>query len=247
VSSIGPSQIRVILLDIEGTTTPVEFVYQTLFPYASRKLEPFLRDHARDPEIQSLIQDLRTQHAADGRSGLQPPGWMDDPEEARLRSTVAYGQWLIVRDSKCAPLKTLQGRIWQEGFTNGELRGAIFSDVPIAFERWRRQKKIICIYSSGSVLAQQNLFRTTASGDLTSYISVFFDTRVGAKVEEESYRRIAASFSYAPSQFLFISDAFKETEAAQSAGMQTMLCVRNGQSTTLASGVIHDFSSIFPE
>ena len=247
MSSIGPSQIRVILLDIEGTTTPVEFVYQTLFPYASRKLEPFLRDHARDPEIQSLIQDLRTQHAADGRSGLQPPGWMDDPEEARLRSTVAYGQWLIVRDSKCAPLKTLQGRIWQEGFTNGELRGAIFSDVPIAFERWRRQKKIICIYSSGSVLAQQNLFRTTASGDLTSYISVFFDTRVGAKVEEESYRRIAASFSYAPSQFLFISDAFKETEAAQSAGMQTMLCVRNGQSTTLASGVIHDFSSIFPE
>lgn len=172
---------------------------------------------------------------------------MDDPEEARLRSCVAYGQWLIIRDSKCPPLKTLQGKIWQEGFTNGELRGEVFPDVLAAFERWRRQKKIICIYSSGSVLAQQNLFRTTAAGDLTSYISVFFDTRVGAKTEGESYRKIAASFSYTTSQFLFISDAVKEIEAARSVGMQTLLCVREGRATTLPHGAIQDFNSLFPD
>jgi enolase-phosphatase E1 len=249
VTPIDAPQIRVILLDIEGTTTPVEFVYQTLFPYASRKLEPFLREHAQDPEIQSLIQNLRAQHAVDGRNGFNPPAWMDDPEAARLRSSVAYAQWLIVRDSKCPPLKSLQGRIWQQGFTNGELRGAVFPDVPVAFERWRRQKKIICIYSSGSVLAQQNLFRTTASGDLTSYISVFFDTRVGAKTEGESYKKIAASFSFAPPQFLFISDAVKEIEAAQSIGMQALLCMREecSRPTSEAAGVIHDFSSVFPD
>ncbi len=247
MTPIDASQIRVILLDVEGTTTPVEFVFQTLFPYASRKLEPFLRGHAQDHEIQSLIQDLHAQHEVDARDGLNPPGWMDHPEEARLRSSVAYAQWLIVRDSKCPPLKSLEGRIWQEGFTSGELRGAIFPDVPLAFERWRRQKKIICIYSSGSVLAQQNLFRTTASGDLTAYISLFFDTRVGAKTEGESYRKIAASFSYAPHQFLFISDAVKEIAAAQSAGMQALLCVREGPPTTLAAGVIHDFRGVFPD
>jgi enolase-phosphatase E1 len=249
VSLIDPSQIRVILLDIEGTTTPVEFVYQTLFPYASRKLEPFLREHAQDSEIQSLIQDLRAEHAEDERNGLNPPGWMDHPEEARLRSSVAYGQWLTVRDSKCPPLKSLQGRIWQEGFTSGELRGAIFPDVPVAFKRWRRQKKIICIYSSGSVLAQQNLFRTTASGDLTAYISVFFDTCVGAKIEGESYKKIAASFSYAPNQFLFISDAVKEIEAAQSVGMQAILCERDsrGSSSPTAHVVIHTFDAVLPD
>jgi enolase-phosphatase E1 len=247
VTPIDASQIRVILLDIEGTTTPVEFVYQTLFPYASRKLEPFLREHFQDPEIQSLIQDLRAQHGADEHEGLNPPGWMNDPDAARLRSCVAYGQWLIVRDSKCPPLKALQGKIWHEGFTSGELRGAVFPDVPVAFERWRRQKKIICIYSSGSVLAQQNLFRTTASGDLTSYISVFFDTRVGAKAEGESYRKIAASFSYAPHQFLFISDAVKEIEAARSVGMQALLCERDGHASSLPADVVPTFDGVFPD
>jgi enolase-phosphatase E1 len=247
VIPIDASRIRVILLDIEGTTTPVEFVYQTLFPYASRKLEPFLREHAQDPEIQSLIQDLRAQHGVDERNGLQPPVWMNDPDAARLRSCVAYGQWLIVRDSKCRPLKTLQGRIWHEGFTGGELRGVIFPDVPVAFERWRRQKKIICIYSSGSVLAQQNLFRTPTSGDLTPYISFFFDTRAGAKTEGESYKKIAASFSYAPHQFLFISDAVKEIEAAQSVGMQATLCDRGGSASSLPADVIRGFDAVFPD
>ena len=246
---LDESQIRVILLDIEGTTTPIDFVYKTLFPYASRKLESFLREHIQDPEIQSLIQDLRAQHEVDERNGLQPPGWLDDSEEARLRSSVTYGQWLIVRDSKCTPLKSLQGKIWQQGFTSGELRGEVFPDVPAALERWRRQKKIIGIYSSGSVLAQQLLFRTTASGDLTSFISAFFDTRVGAKTEQESYKKIAASLSHAPHEFLFISDAMKEIEAAQSAGMQAVLCDRDGRasSSPAAGRVIRTFDSVLPD
>ena len=227
MSLIDESQIRVMLLDIEGTTTPVDFVYKTLFPYASRKLESFLGEHAQEPEIQALIEDLRSQQKVDERNGLEPPGWLDNQEGARLHSSVAYSQWLIARDSKCTPLKSIQGRIWQQGFTSGELRGEVFPDVPIAFERWQRQKKIIGIYSSGSILAQQLLFRTTTSGDLTSYISVFFDTRVGAKTEGESYKKIAASFSHAPERFLFVSDAVKEIEAARSVGMQAILCERD--------------------
>jgi enolase-phosphatase E1 len=249
VSPIDESQIRVILLDIEGTTTPVDFVYQTLFPFASSKLESFLRERFQDPEIQSLIQDLHVQHDLDERNGLKPPGWLDNTEEAQLRSSVAYGQWLIARDSKCTPLKSLQGKIWQQGFASGELRGEVFPDVPIAFERWRRQKRTICIYSSGSVLAQQLLFRTTSSGDLTSYISAFFDTSVGAKTEGESYKKIAASFSYAPQQFLFVSDVVKEIEAAQSVGMQAILCERDSRvsSSPTAGSVIRSFDGVLPD
>jgi len=249
VTLIDESQIHVILLDIEGTTTPVDFVYKTLFPYASRKLESFLREHAQDPEIRSWIQDLHAQQNLDEHNGLEPPGWADHREEERLRSSVAYGQWLIARDSKCTPLKSLQGKVWQEGFTSGELRGDVFPDVPIAFERWRRQKKIICIYSSGSVLAQQLLFRSTVSGDLTSYITAFFDTRVGTKNEGESYKKIAASMSHAPNHFLFISDAAKEIEAARSVGMQATLCERDSRasSSPAEGGVIRNFDSVLPD
>jgi enolase-phosphatase E1 len=248
VSLIDAPQIRVILLDIEGTTTPVEFVYQTLFPYASRRLESFLRKNSQDEEVQSLIRDLRAQRDVDERNGLEPPVWVDQTDDARLRSTVTYGQWLIIRDSKCRPLKFLEGRIWQHGYTSGELHGEVFQDVPIAYERWRRQNRLICIYSSGSILAQRNLFRTTASGDLTSYISAFFDTSVGAKTEGESYKKIADSFKHAPHQFLFISDAVKEIEAAQSAGMQALLCDRDGRaSLSPTERIIRSFDNVFPD
>jgi enolase-phosphatase E1 len=249
VSLLDESQIRVILLDIEGTTTPIDFVYKTLFPFASRRLESFLREYIQDPEILPLIRELRVQHEVDERKGLQPPSWVDDPEEARLRSSIGYGQWLIARDSKCTPLKSLQGKIWQQGFTSGELRGEVFPDVPFAFERWRKHGKIIGIYSSGSVLAQQLLFRTTTSGDLTSYISAFFDTGVGAKTAQESYKRIAASLSNAPQHFLFISDATKEIEAAQSAGMQALLCERDPGSASYRGQreAIHSFDNLIPD
>lgn len=249
VAPIDASQIRALLLDIEGTTTPIDFVYKTLFPYASRKLESFLIERAQDTEIQAIIEELHEQHNEDERNGLRPPAWLIETAEAQLQSAVVYSQWLIANDSKCTPLKSLQGKIWQRGFTNGELRGQVFPDVSVAFERWRRQKRTICIYSSGSVLAQQNLFRTTAYGDLTDYIAVFFDTRVGPKADRESYKKITASFSHAPHQFLFISDAAKEIESARAAGMQAILCDRDPRtaSSPNTDELIHTFDGIFPD
>ncbi len=243
------AQVRVILLDIEGTTTPIDFVTKTLFPYTSRKLESFLRENYANPEIGGLIEDLRAQHGRDERNGLKPPSWRDDSEEERVRSSVTYAQWLIARDSKCTALKSLQGKIWQQGYASGELKGEVYPDVPAAFERWKRKGKIIGIYSSGSVLAQQLLFRTTPSGDLTRFISLYFDTRMGAKTEPESYERIADSFDFRPEQFLFISDAMKEIEAARSSGMQALLCKRDSRPTapTGAEKMIPDFERVFPD
>lgn len=243
------TQVRAILLDIEGTTTPIDFVTKTLFPYANRKLEEFLRANAADKEVRALIKDLHAQHELDEKNGLKPPSWRDDSEEERLRSSAEYGRWLIGRDSKCTPLKALQGKIWQQGYASGELQGEVYADVPVAFERWKRLGKKICIYSSGSVLAQELLFGSVATGDLTPYISAFFDTQVGAKAETESYRRIAAAISCEPRHVLFLSDAVKEIETARSVGMQALLCEREWHSV-VAQGItpgIQDFNCIFPE
>src|SRR5437899_12619584 len=102
---------------------------------------------------------------------------------------------------------------------------------------------MIWMYSSGSVLAQQLLFGSIPAGDVTRYISVFFDTRVGAKTDAESYRKIGASFSEEPKRFLFISDSSKETEVAQLEGMQAMLCEcgPDAPGTPGPKQVIHDF------
>jgi enolase-phosphatase E1 len=244
VASLDESQIRVLLLDIEGTTTPADFVYKTLFPYAARKFESFLIEHARSDEIQSLVSALRIKHKDDHRQGFQPPDWPDAPPEENLRSAAQFARWLIAKDSKSTALKSLQGKIWQQGYAKGELHGEVYPDVPPAFLRWRKQNRTIAIYSSGSVLAQQLLFRTTPQGDLTAHISAFFDTQVGIKQDPASYTKIASALAVAPNECLFLSDAPAEISAAQAANLHALLITRD--STSGRAPAIHTFNEIFP-
>jgi len=238
----------VVLLDIEGTTTPVSFVYDVLFPYARRHAKRYLEDHLSSPDVQSDLEGLRRQHAIDLSEGLGPPALAGDSPGDRIESLAAYIHWLMDRDRKLTPLKSLQGRIWQEGYEKGELLGQVFDDVPRAFSLWNDRGKRVCIYSSGSVLAQRLLFAHTTSGDLTGFISDYFDTNVGGKRDRESYRRIAASLGRAASEIVFVSDVTAELDAARSAGLLTVLCVRPGNPQPTAAAahpVVDTFDEFF--
>jgi enolase-phosphatase E1 len=245
--ALDASRVRAILLDIEGTTTPVDFVYRTLFPYAHRKLEDFLRRHRENSAVREDLEWLRKQYRADEAQGLDLPPWRGDTPEQFLASATAYGRWLIDRDSKVFALKSLQGKLWEEGYRSGELHGEVYPDVAPAFARWLQQGKTIAIYSSGSILAQKLLFSTTA-GDLTRIIGAYFDTGTGAKADAESYRKIMASLAVPAGEILFISDVSRELDAARQAGMATLLCVRPGapESKGSAHPVIHTFDELLP-
>ena len=71
------------------------------------------------------------------------------------------------------------------------------------------------IFSSGSVLAQQLLFGHSSAGDLTPFLRWYFDTRVGAKVEPDSYRTIAQTIGFPANSILFVSDVTRELTAAR--------------------------------
>lgn len=239
--------VRSVLLDIEGTTTPIEFVYNVLFPYARARMKDFLAQHSSSPDVRADLNALREEHARDQHRGLNPPPLHKDSTEAELESAVVYLHWLMDGDRKSTPLKSLQGKIWEEGYTAGQLRSEIFADVLRAFERWQKANKRTCIFSSGSVLAQKLLFAHTTAGDLTRFIHAYFDTTTGAKVEPESYRRIAKELKQACSEILFVSDVTAELDAAQSAGMETVLCVRPGnrpQPGSHTHRVIHTFDEV---
>jgi len=210
---------KAILLDIEGTTTPIDFVHETLFPYAKERVGKFVAFHfgALAAEITQLVDES----SHDEKYTIPV-----DPTEPG--SVSAYLEDLIARDVKSTPLKSIQGKLWREGYEAGELRSVVFGDVPRAFERWSSEDKIIAIYSSGSVLAQQLLFRHTDHGDLTPFISEYFDTEVGAKRDPESYRTIAEKLSIDPSEILFLSDVPAELDAAAKAGLETALVFRPG-------------------
>ncbi len=245
---LDESPVPALLLDIEGTTTPVDFVSRTLFPYARQRFAEFLLRHAREPSVREDIDGLRKQREADAAEKPEPPPWVEDSPVAELSSAITYAHWLMDRDSKCTALKSLQGKIWQEGYQKGELHGEVFPDVPLAFARWSQQGNRVCIFSSGSILAQKLLFSTTPAGDLTRFIRAYFDTTTGAKSDPQSYLRIAGSLALAPREILFVSDAVKELDAARYAGMQTALCVRAQLSDESEANhrVIRSFDDLLP-
>jgi enolase-phosphatase E1 len=141
-------------------------------------------------------------------------------------AVVAHVYRLMDRDEKSTGLKSLQGKIWEEGYRSGELKGEVYSDVLPAMERWRDEGIDIAIFSSGSVQAQRSLFGNSTAGDLTRFIRAYFDTTSGPKNAAESYTRIAAALERFPSEVLFVSDVAAELDAARAAGMLTTLCVR---------------------
>lgn len=215
--------IRVILLDIEGTTTPIAFVHEVLFQYARDHAKEFLANNFDKDDVRADIARLHEEHAADVSNGHQPPALSDD-----IESLVAYVEWLIARDRKSTGLKSLQGKIWRQGYTDGSLKSQVYADVGPAFARWRAKGWTISIFSSGSVLAQQLLFAHTEAGDLTEFISDYFDTNVGKKGEAESYRKIAEALNAPASEILFVSDVVAELDAANEAGMPALLSIRSG-------------------
>ena len=220
--------VQAILLDIEGTTTPLRFVADVLFPYARRHLRRHLDEHAAAPEYARLFEALARERDADLRAGEAVPSWSDASRLAQLASVVSYAECLMDRDRKSTALKTLQGWIWQDGYARGELVGDVFDDVPRAFARWQAAELVIGIFSSGSVLAQQLLFRHSSAGDLTPFLSRYFDTTTGPKTAPQSYARIAEEWGVPAGAMLFVSDSLPELDAARAAGMQTRLAERPG-------------------
>ena len=220
--------VHSILLDIEGTTTPISFVYDVLFPYVRTNLRQHLETHAGHADYQRVLESLRDDRDANIASGLHIPPRDDGSSADELASIARYAEWLMDRDSKTAPLKQLQGLIWEDGYARGELVGDVFPDVPPAFKRWRERGISIGIFSSGSVLAQQLLFKHSTAGDLTPMLRWYFDPTVGAKSHADSYERIAVQMGEPPSSILFISDVTSELDAAGKTGMHTRLSVRPG-------------------
>ena len=217
--------VRGILLDIEGTTTPIAFVHEVLFSYARTHVRDYLARHFSSEDVAADVKLLREEHARDVSNGKQPPP-VSSPAETE--SIATYVNWLIDQDRKSTGLKSLQGKIWHDGYSDGTLRAQVFPDVAPALARWRVAGLNVSIFSSGSVLAQQLLFAHTETGDLTPFINNYFDTSVGKKGESSSYRRIAESLKLPVSEILFVSDVVAELAAAREAGMQVVLSVRPG-------------------
>ncbi|MEM9927028.1 MAG: acireductone synthase [Cyanobacteria bacterium P01_D01_bin.50] len=222
-------QIKVILTDIEGTTTDISFVHEVLFPYSAKHLSNWVLNNLKLPITQDILQQVRE---ITGKSNL-------DAESCLIQLM----DWQT-EDKKITPLKTLQGLIWREGYDKGELKSHIYADAVEYLQKWYDVGLILAVYSSGSIAAQKLLFQNTSVGDLTSLFSANFDTTTGSKVETQSYLAIADKLSVLPQEILFLSDSLKELVAASAANVN--VCGLNREETAIDSefNYVNNFSEI---
>jgi enolase-phosphatase E1 len=224
--------IRFILLDIEGTTTDIDFVHQVLFPYAAERLSEFVNTNTRSTEVQHCLNQVKETVETEDQRAI-----------GKAEAIETLLQW-IKTDRKHSALKQLQGLIWKIGFEEGHYQGHVYPDVPVALERWKQQGLGLGIYSSGSVQAQQLLFSYSVFGDLTPYFSHYFDTEVGGKKEVQSYQNISQSLNLHPSDILFLSDVVAELNAAKAAGFQVTQLLRSKSMQAGSHPTATDFASL---
>ncbi len=206
--------VQYILSDIEGTTTSVKFVYDVLFPYFRAHIDE-LKKMSANEIVQNAFQ--KTIYEANSVDGIKLKT-IDDIIKTLLR-------W-SEEDRKMTPLKTLQGILWKKGYQNKELKGHVYNDVMPNFKKWTSQGMKVGIFSSGSVEAQKLIFKHSDSGDLTPFISHYFDTETGSKRDSATYSKIAMNIDQNPDSILFLSDVVAELEAADKAGFQTIQLIR---------------------
>ncbi|KAJ1661887.1 enolase-phosphatase E1 [Coemansia sp. RSA 1813] len=229
----------IVLLDIEGTTTPISFVHDVLFPYVTNNAKEFLEQRWTDPEVQKHVRAIAEQANKDVDAGIVSAvpvdlGSVDLSQQSTAdvrQKVLANIEWQMKADRKIGALKGLQGYMWRFGYEDGQLKGVMYDDAVDAIRRWTENNCKVYIYSSGSVEAQKLIFGHSDHGDLLPYISGHYDTRVGSKLEASSYTTIANDIGLAPERILFVSDNIDEIRAADCVGMQTVVSFRPGNAS----------------
>ncbi len=222
---------RGILLDIEGTTSSVSFVYDVMFPFVRRELDKYLCANW-DSAALNEVCDLIAKDA--GYESFVV--WCGNETEVGKRQQLIRAEVLRLMDGdvKATGLKALQGLIWQSGFESGEMRAHIYDDVLPAIQAWNDAGCDVRIFSSGSIAAQKLFFGHTAAGNLLHLFRSHYDTTTGPKKKAVSYQAIAKDFGLPPAQILFLSDVPDELDAARAAGLPTGLCKRPGNAKVAA-------------
>ena len=218
-----------LLLDIEGTTCPVSFVSEILFPFAKQELSNFIKQNWNNNTQNRAIQDANKEWSVDQSiESLLLKKQADRQQVHEADGLIKYLKHMISIDKKSTALKDLQGKIWEYGYRNGELKAELFPETAACLHQWHEHGLTLSVYSSGSIQSQKLLYRYSSQGNLESLFSNWFDTHTGPKKSTNSYTKIAHQLNSAPGNIWFVSDNGAECDAARAAGINTLFILRDG-------------------
>lgn len=218
--------MKLILLDIEGTTTSIDFVTEILFPYSISRIPQFVEKYYLDAKYQDLFESLFAKATREFELAKHQASSQKLDRQALI---VKFLISLVRRDIKDQDLKTVQGFVWEEGYLRKEIQGHVYPDVPAKLGHWHREGISLGIFSSGSVQAQKLLFKHSMAGDLDRFFKFNFDLSIGSKKSPLSYQKICELTGCLPHDVLFVSDSMDEVKAAAEGGCQVRWMIRNSE------------------
>ena len=166
--------IKAILTDIEGTTSSISFVKDILFPYAEKNLPAFIRTNRQNNSVRKELNEVAK---------------ISDIPSHNVEALITKLIEWIKADKKTTPLKSLQGMIWKKGYKNADYKAHIYNDAIQKLVEWREKNIKIFVYSSGSIQAQKLFFQYSLYGDVRSLFNDYFDTTIGVKKNQDSYKK----------------------------------------------------------
>lgn len=204
-------EVVAIVVDIEGTVSDAGFTRDVLIPYAETHLGDWIRRHADRADV------------AEALTALAEAAGEADIDVERLIQLAEFG--LAERDS--GPVAALCHLLWRDAYQAFELAGHVYDDAVATLQSWAEDHRSLFTYSVAPAEAQRLLFAYSEFGDISTLFSGFFDRRIGAKKNTDSYTTIAEALGEAPGALLFISDNGGELDAAKQAGFQTCWIARD--------------------
>ena len=207
-----------IILDVEGTVSSLDYIIKNLNPLTQRKLPEFVYSF-RENEIDQQVELIRTQIAEETDRNSQEVVLAE--VTGRLLNNIEMG-------IKNEPLAFIQEKIWQTSLKKGILKTHVYPDVlPFLTEVSSAGKKI-CIFCSHSKEFTKSYLQNTEHGDLTGHIHHWFDQEVGPKKKKASYEKILTLLEESAEKTLFISDNPLELNSAIKCGIKSFQMVRTG-------------------
>jgi len=240
-----PRDATILLLDIEGCTTSISFVHDILFPFVLSNLDSYLSS-VKPEDLDEIATALKADVAKLEETNIaRKEIEMKSSNDSLPREIICiHVKGMMNHDVKATGLKSLQGKMWKNGYNSDELKGHIYEDFPMLLNWCKEQNVSVNIYSSGSIGAQKLLFGHSTKGDLCSNFQNHFDTTSGGKKDSGSYINIAKDLGVDPSKIMFVSDAEAELVAARKAGIGfPVMSVRPGNAPLTEIG--EEFPIIF--
>lgn len=220
---------KAIVLDVEGTTTPSSFYGTTLRPFIKRYLQKYLRDNYDSQVVKDLINRIR----ADNRKQIEnrvpvtaiPAEGSDMTDIIKAIDNTVKNE---LDETKTRAVFSLCVLLWSEGYYSGELKGDVFNDVPAAFRNWKRDGIKVYLVSDALMEIQEMLFTRSKFGNIDQFIEGYFCTEdYGSRQNKECYEKVCRRIKLSPEDVVFVSDSKSETDAASTAGLQTLTISRD--------------------